>query len=252
MRKTLRIILYVLSIVAICFFLAAIVTIIVLLIKTNNDTYSDVSDYWQMAYYLFSILGGVGALLAVIVALFKDSILGWMNRPDLEINTNGVKFTRNQNNTLIDEYTSDVVIKNRGLAGAFVCQLVIVAFKYNEDRKKEMLHDISRFSEKTVKVDGKDSFTISNKPVSIRIIQLSNPQINGTPEGGNDSCPILNILDLKESADLFKRGMYEIEYEIRSDKEVLSSFSIFVDWVGDWSDDPQKMIDDKKLEIKKI
>ena len=61
-----------LSAIVVLFFIAAIVVLVVLGVKTYHYSFEQVKDSWTVAYYSFSVLGGVGALLAVVVALFND------------------------------------------------------------------------------------------------------------------------------------------------------------------------------------
>lgn len=252
-RKLIRGAIYVLSVLVVIFFIFAIVEVAVLLRRTNQEGYYYLSDRWQMYYYAFSILGGVGALLAVVVALFKDGIVGWLKRPDLSVACDLLKPIYNKDRSALDAYSYSIEVKNKGLSGAFTCNLVMVSVKYQKDRKPDLIQDIIPFSESVVKADTKDSFTISNKAVMIEVVRLGNPSNSGVPQGDANAKPILDILGSNLPPDYYEKGLYEIEYEIRCGNDVLSEFSIRIDWVGgEWIDDVARMKNEKKLEVVKI
>ena len=120
---------------------AGIVAIAVLLLTTPTISHGSAAttDPWQACYYVFTIIGSIGTLSAVIVALYKEELMSWINSPDLEFTLieNGlIANFDSQVGQSPDSYECSIRIANHGTYTAIGCRAYIQTVKYNKNRRE--------------------------------------------------------------------------------------------------------------------
>lgn len=210
-------------------------------------------DPWQLANYLFGIIGAIGTLLAVIVALAKEAIMKWLYSPDLRVSLvdNGITEVIANENQRVPEANSfecHVRIENNGSLAAIGCKAYV----------SEIRHGKSKSNLKTVKdLRNKQMRWISAEvdipvgiPSKIKLFEIVNPNSVGTPQGGvdNQKCQItFNGCELKNSQS--EKGFWEIDYFVSCKNGDVSKFVATIDWNGEFKSRATDMIDVLKVQI---
>lgn len=103
--------------------------------------YVDDGGTQNTIYYTFEIVGGVGTLFAVIIALFNNDLQRLYHRPNIKIDLIPATLgsdTRAQGQQLqVNKYFRNLCIKNEGDIQASECELYIESIKINDRVVKE-------------------------------------------------------------------------------------------------------------------
>lgn len=249
-------------IVCLLFFLliiAGIFVVVVLLLTAPRISYgiSVTTDPWLACYYTFTIIGSVGTLSAVIVALYKEELIRWINSPDLEFIKVGNGLVANNDSQVgvaPDNYECSIRVVNKGTSIAMGCKVFVHVLKYNKNGNHDRLKPDNK-----VKNKKQLTWTSSNVdipvdiPSDIMLFQILNPNQLGTPQAGNATQNpkiVLNGYQLpKEKSE---KGLWEIEYYITMRNGNVSKFLVIIDWDGSWSDSEEDMLDKVKIELKQL
>lgn len=239
--------------------IAGIVTIVVLLSTTPKLSHGNAesTDPWRAGYYVFAIIGSVATLAAVIVALYKEEFMRWINSPDLEFSLIGNGLVANNDSQVgvtPDNYECSIRITNKGTSIATGCKVFIHALKYNKNRNKERLKPDNKVKNK------KQLFWTSANvdipvdiPSDIMLFQILNPNKIGTPQVGNATQnPKIVLNGCQLAKDKSEKGMWEIEYYISMKSGNVCKFLLTIDWDGSWCDNEDDMLDKVKIELKKL
>lgn len=93
-------------------------------IKTANEY-----DPWLISYYLFQIIGAIGTVMAVVVALSKEAIMKWLYSPSLEISLvdNGVteNIPETQRVPVATSFECLACVDNKGSLAALGCRVYV-------------------------------------------------------------------------------------------------------------------------------
>lgn len=239
--------------------LAGITSVVVLLITTPKLTHGDVktTDPWQACYYVFTIIGSIGTLSAVIVALYKEELMRWINSPDLEFSLieNGlVANNESQVGVAPDNYECCVRITNKGTAIATGCKVFVHALKYNKNSNRERLKPDNKVQNKKQLTWTSGNVDIPvDIPNDIMLFQILNPNQLGTPQAGSvNQNPKIILNGYQLQKDKSEKGLWEVEYYITMRSGNVSKFLLIVNWDGTWSDNREDMLDKVKLELKKL
>jgi len=98
-------------------------------------------SFGEFLYYIASILSMFATFAAVIVALFKDEIMKWFKRPNVDVslvNENGFEenLDLNQKNPQAKAYICSLKLENIGNVEALQCQLFISEVRIRKNDKK--------------------------------------------------------------------------------------------------------------------
>ena len=214
---------------------------------------SDSYDAWLLAYYFFAIIGSIGTILAVVVALFKESIMKWLYKPRLIVTPvdNGLMEILDENTRVPEavSYQCHVSIENIGSLVAMGCRVFISDIKYSKTANKRDC--------KTIKnAKNKQLYWISNEvdlPVGIankiKLFDIVNPGSVGTPQSDNLHPPIIKFngctLPVKQS----QKGCWEIDYYISCKNGDVMKFYTIIEWNGEFKSRATDMSEILKIQI---
>lgn len=239
--------------------LAGIVAIVVLLFTTPKLAHgnTETTDPWQACYYVFTIIGSIGTLAAVVVALYKEELMRWLNSPDLEyalIEGGLVANNDSQVGAVPDNYECSVRISNKGTTIATGCKAYVHSLKFNKNRNHERLKPDNKVQNKKQLMWTSSNVDIPvDIPSDIMLFQILNPNKIGTPQSGNaNQNPKIELNGYQLTKDKSEKGLWEIEYYITMKSGNVSKFLLTVDWDGSWSDNEEDMLDKVKIELKKL
>ena len=241
------------------FILGGIVAIVVLLLTTPKISHGSaaITDPWQACYYVFTIIGSIGTLSAVIVALYKEELMRWINSPDLDFEKIGnglVAINDSQVGVAPDNYECSIRIINKGTSIATGCKIFIHSLKYNKNRNYDRLKSDNKVQNKKQLTWTSGNVDIPvNIPSDILLFQIMNPNQIGTPQTGVAAqMPRIVLNGYQLAKDKSEKGLWEIEYYITMRSGNVSKFLLTIDWDGSWSDNEEDMLDKVKIDLKKL
>lgn len=258
-RKIVKKAIFIVCVLFLLLVFAGIMAIIMLMSTTPKLTHGNAvaTDPWQACYYVFTIIGSIGTLSAVVVALYKEELMRWINSPDLEFSLieNGLVANKDsQVGVAPDYYECCIRISNKGTMIATGCKVFVHSLKYNKNGNRERLKADNRVQNKKQLTWTSGNVDIPvDIPSDIMLFQIMNPNQLGTPQSGNaiqNPKIILNGYQLHK--DKAEKGLWEIEYYITMKSGNVSKFLLIVDWDGVWSDNEEDMLDKVKIELKKL
>lgn len=239
--------------------LSGLVSIGILLFTTPKISHGSTAstDPWQACYYVFTIVGSIGTLSAVVVALYKEELMSWINSPDLEFSLieNGLLANYDsQVGQSPDSYECSIRIANHGTYTAIGCKAYIQTIRYNKNRNRDRLRALNIISNKKQLMWTGPSVDIPlDLPSDIMLFQILNPNQLGTPQSGSAiQSPKIVLNGYQLHKDKAEKGLLEIEYYITMKSGNVSKFLLTVDWDGTWSDNEEDMLDKVKIELKKL
>lgn len=227
-------------IVICCIIAAALMVVPIILIfhfgmKTPNP------DIAQLIYYSAAVVGGMGALYAVIIALFGSMIKDFLYAEDiqLDMSENELCEDREDNdeeNVVVRKYYTKLCITNIGRKKIRNCELKIKDITYGE----------------TVQARQRSVFgkTVSSRPVphnvEKKIALLQNQSIEwpvlyihpdvraGLPEQEEVTLRHCEIVGFNLHERESRQGVWRIKYMLQSSEKVLKEFELEVSWTGQW------------------
>lgn len=239
--------------------IVGIVAIVALLLTTPKLSHgnTETTDPWQACYYVFTIIGSIGTLSAVIVALYKEELMRWINSPDLEFSLidNGlVANNDSQVGIAPDNYECSIRIVNKGTSIAIGCKAFVHALKYNKNGNHNRLKPDNKVQNKKQLTWTSNNVDIPvDIPSDIMLFQILNPNQIGTPQAGNATQnPRIVLNGYQLSKDKSEKGLWEIEYYITMRSGNVSKFLLTIDWDGSWSDSEEDMLDKVKIDLKQL
>lgn len=192
--------------------------IIVIWYCFSTTTLKETNAYepWLLANYLFNILGAIGTLLAVIVALAKEAIMKWLYSPDLQVDLvdDGISEVISNEEQRVPEassYECYISVENIGSLAAFGCKAYISDIKYGKLKNKTKTINTQKnkqMSWLSAEVDMPVGI-----PSKIQLFNIINPNNLGTPQtSDNNQKSLINFngCDLNDSQ--LHSGYWEINY----------------------------------------
>lgn len=195
------------------------------------------------SYYFFQILGGIGTCMAVVVALFKDSIKTFIWHPkfNFELLEEGIieVINHNDNNPTADSYKGILRVMNDGNDSAKRCEITIEKIEYAQ-RGTNVFDTIHDFKGKR-RVDwGSDSIIIpKGKFRDIDLYKITKAtRLPQEGNGGNQPAePESYLIDLygPEIEDKYRKaGKLRICYCLSYDDGLFRNFTLSIDGDGLW------------------
>lgn len=217
---------------------------------SNNSTY----DSWQIAYYFFGIIGAIGTVLAVIVALAKESIMRWLYSPNLnvELVDNGITEIINLESSdvpISSSFECYVSVENNGRLAAIGCKAFINDIKHGKttsniktikNARKKQIHWLAAEVDMPVGI-----------PNKLKLFEIVNPNSVGTPQPGNNNIApkiLFNGCDLTDN--YVKKGYWEVAYFITCKNGEVSKFNLSVEWNGEYKSRATEMTEVLKIQLK--
>ena len=217
----------------------------------KQETY----DPWQITYYFFQVLGTIGTLLAVVVALAKEAIMKWLYSPTLEVSLINEGITENidNENQRVPEANSFECyanIENCGSLAALGCKIFISDVKFG--KSKSNLKSINSLKNKQLKWTSVEVDMPIGIPSRIRLFEIVNPNSMGTPQDGlskRKSRISFNGCELK--SHYLEKGVWVFDYFITCKNGEVSKFGITIEWNGEFKSRATDMADVLKVQIEK-
>lgn len=216
---------------------------------------TDVSyDLWLILYYVFHIIGAVGTLLAVIVALTKESIMKWLYAPALKVSPLDDFITEifpkgNQKVPVASSFEYYVKIENNGSLAAFNCKTYISDIKHGNSINKA--RSIKNAKCKPLRWTSLDFDIPVNIPTKIKLFEITNPDFIGTPSENNDNQkPIIRFNGCELKKHQLEKGVWIIEYYISCKNGEPKSFIATIEWNGEFKSRAQEMAEELTVQIK--
>ena len=205
-------------------------------------------DPWLISYYVFQIIGAIGTVMAVIVALSKEAIMKWLYSPSLRIVLvdNGISEIFPNENQRVPEASSFecyVNVENIGSIAAFGCKVHISDAKYGKSKQNA----------KSIKSSYKQLFWTSQNvdipigiPSKIRLFEIINPNSVGTPTSSseqNTKKPSINFNGCNLKKHQTEKGVWIFEYYISCKNGEAKKFKATIEWNGEFKSRDRDMAD---------
>lgn len=237
-----------LAVCVICVFIG----IVIGLLSTKNAWLcldnTKVYGIWELLYYVFSIIGAIGTVSAVIVALAKETILRMIHHPDINIRFNeefGIseEIDIEQQNPETETYDCVLKISNVGTVAARSCEVYIDQVSY-ADKKGKTLHPLKDYQGKS-KLWWEASLVEIPAGLSkeIRLFHIDSPNSNVVPGAVPITACYLELNGFKLKDRKAQKGYWEITYYISHDNGEHKHFKLTIDWNGEWKSRKTEMKD---------
>ena len=204
-------------------------------------------------YYTITTFGVFATFLTVIVALFKDDIIGlfkrvrfkfnFMENKELHEETENIQGTKRAT-----KYYSVSNLTNIGNISADNCKLFIDRIIFNADNRSDI---ILAESKSISLLDSKERLYIpSQGKIPLHLFELLRPQKSSTPDGQqNDTPPKLKILGHPD-INVDKGGEWKCSYSFHSSSmQKPQRFEVKISWDGNWEDRLTEMVSNLKIEL---
>ncbi len=203
-------------------------------------------DPWIISNYVFQIIGAIGTVLAVIVALAKEAIMKWLYSPSLRIELvdNGISEILPNDNQRVPEasaFECYINIENIGSIAAFGCKVHI----------SDVKHGKSKQNVKSIKAPYKQLFWTSQNvdipigiPTKIRLFELANPNSIGTPSSEQSiKKPSINFNGCDFKKHQTEKGVWIFDYYITCKNGEAKRFKATIEWNGEFKSRAADMTD---------
>lgn len=204
------------------------------------------------------IAGALASFSAVLVALFKESILRFIHGPRFEIiePAEGVSLkevTKDHNTKEVISLYYDVGVKNAGGGVATDCTIEPCEIKYRANQGNNF-HSKKRntaFSEITWKSENKD--LSSGVTREVRLFEIKPPSKSEYPngEGAQERCK-LSIWGCRITGIEIRKGEWEITYFIASKNGVQKKFRLNINWNGEFCSNTNDISDCITVNLREI
>lgn len=255
-KNIIKWLLYIIGIIFFLFILLGILIIAILLCKTSEYKFEEHTNPWEASYYCFTIIGTIGTLSAVIVALAKERIMNWIFSPSLEItpiDENVIASFSGQGGTTPDTYDYNIRITNRGTLAAIGCKANISEVRYKKSKNQGKLKTVANCKKQPLRWLAKDVDLLVDIPAELMLFQITNPNQLGTPQATSLQVkPKIEINGCQLPTKKDGQGYWIIDYYINSKNGSVTRFQLTIDWEGVWNDNQEEMQDSITVELKKL
>ena len=213
-----------------------------------------VYDPWQIANYFFGIIGSIGTLLAVIVALVKEAIMKWLYSPSLNVTLvdNGITENIANENQRVPEassYECYARIENTGSIAAIGCKIFISEIKYGKSQTS--LKSLQNIKNKQLRWISSEVDMPVNIPNKIKLFEIVNPNSMGTPSGSSEDLdPTISFNGCELKSSQIKKGFWDVSYFISCKNGDVTKFNATIDWQGVFKSRATDMSEVLKIQIK--
>ncbi|MBR4583329.1 MAG: hypothetical protein IKO34_05895 [Bacteroidales bacterium] len=215
----------------------------------------DKYDPWLLANYLFNILGAIGTLLAVIVALAKEAIMKWLYSPDLQVTLadNGIIeiIDENQKVPEASSFECHINIENNGSLAAFGCKAYISEIKYGKTKEKAKAIKPLKNEQMTWMSSSEVDMPVGI-PSKIKLFDIMNPNRLGTPQPeDNNQKPQISFNGCDLNNLQIHNGYWMVDYFISCKNGEASKFVVTIEWNGEFKSRATDMEDVLIVKIEK-
>lgn len=206
-----------------------------------------------------NILVAITSVLAIVVALFKESILKVLNHPQLEVQLleDGIveNIDREQQNPKTESYQCLLEVNNKGNIVAESTEIVVEEVKFSKRSFTELQSLRGLRGKKKLYWNPSNVDLPPYIPKEIELFNIACPNNYGTPNvPSSESIDKLKIkfngLDLKLRES--KKGFWQIKYYINFKNGSSVRFILKVEWDGTWKNRKTEMKDVLKVNLEKL
>lgn len=219
----------------------------------SNTTFECKASYdpWDIAEKIFQIIGAIGTILAVIVALTKEAIMKWLYAPSLTTSLidNGVteNIPDNQRVPEANSFECLACVDNKGSLAALGCKVYISDIKYG--KSKANIKSIKNSGSKQLRWTSQGVDIPIGIPSRIKLFEIINPNSIGTPGKEMVTNPRISFNGLELKSHFLEKGYWRIEYYISCKNGNAFKFVLNVDWTGEFKSRATDMADVLKVQI---
>lgn len=221
--------------------------------SATNIEPAEAYDPWEISGHFFEIIGAVGTILAVIVALSKESIMKWLYAPALKTSLVDDGITENipnENQRVPEASTFECYIRidNSGSLAALGCRMYISDIKFG--RLRSNVKSVKNLSNRQLKWSAPNVDIPVGIPSKVRLFEIVNPNSIGTPSSdtvGKNPTIVFNGCELKKNQS--EKGVWVIEYYISSRNGDAKTFTATVEWNGEFKSRATDMSEVLKVQI---
>lgn len=203
---------------------------------------------WDLIYYMFSILAALGTWAAVVVAIWKDSIIRLFYHPDIKLclsDSNGYseEVDTSQQTPQAEVYNCILKISNNGSVPAKCCEVILTNIGY-ATKKGNTLKPLKDFSAHSNKLWWESPFVeIPNKiSKEILLFHIDAPGSSVTPTASSSNAHIdINGFKLKDKNSM--KGYWELSYYLGYENGERKQFMLSIEWTGEWKTRKTEMQD---------
>jgi hypothetical protein len=211
--------------------------------------------------YIFNIVAAIGTVLAVVVALFKESIskIIWRPKivPSLSNSEDGFdeKIIEDQQTPEALNYSSNVSFVNRGSSDAIQCELHVskvmyaknATHKFKEVRTKTANNIVLWGREKNVTID----IPVERKKETELFRIMPQNQMT-TPDNNNrDESSYIIIHGFSLDPKNRSKGIWQIDYYLKYKLGNSVGFTVTISWDGSWKSRKSEMKDCLTIKLEK-
>lgn len=211
----------------------------------------DFYDPWDIAVKLFQIIGSVGTVLAVIVALTKEAIMRWLYTPSLTTSLIDSGITENISETQrvpeANSFECFASIDNKGSLAALGCRVYVNNVKYG--KSKNNIKSIKNSGGKQLRWTSQMVDIPIGIPSRISLFEIVNPNSVGTPGKETAENPKISFNGLELKNYYLEKGFWAIEYYISCKNGNASKFVLNVEWTGEFKSRATDMAEVLKVQI---
>lgn len=205
-------------------------------------------DSWLITSYVFSIIGSMGTVAAVIVALFKEEFFKRIYAPKVKVSLidNGfvecLKDAR-QDTPVSEKYECVVNIINEGRQAAFDCKSLVSDIRYSLAANGNM-STINSLSRKNLAWTSDNVILPVGVPNRLVLFTINNPGLFGTPSESSQQKPKILFNGCELSDHYLEKGCWELDYFITYQNGGVKKFRLTIEWNGDFKS--------RKTEMKEV
>lgn len=233
-------------------FALGITSIIVLVVLSATNGFDSVNCWWMVLYYSFAVIGAIGTFLAVYVALNKEQLTRLLYSPEFHFDkaTGNPQPIYSKNNQIIEKYSQYLTISNKSDAEAVDCVIEVVQVLCDKNHKQKF-KVIPILGQNPVKLNREQDGLISKQaPIDFLLFEVNNPNADTQPEVTASSPASIQFSGFSIDSSYLSMGRYRIEYRLRCKDGYTTHFKVEVDWIGEWTEDKNEMLE--KFETKII
>lgn len=213
-------------------------------------------DYY---YYSINTIQTVATIAAVIVALFKETILCKLRYPvcKMELIDDGIieVIDSEQPDPKANAYECFVKINNVGKSAVHGGEIIIsqVSHAFRKDHEKKIIRNLTKsrlkWESSRVTIPPKNS-------KEILLFKITSPQNYGTPSAlDTQYSPTGTFLDfngMKLAPQVTRRGVWDITFCLNYERGNVKHFMLSIEWDGTWKNRKTEMKEVLKINLKEI
>ncbi len=202
-----------------------------------------------------NVVVAITSVLAILVALFKESILRRLNHPvmDVQLLEEGIveNIDREQQNPKTDSYECLIEINNIGNITAEAVDVVVEEVRYSKKDKTDLKQLRGVTGSKKLMWDSSSEELLPLIPKEVKLFTIVSPDNFGTPAKTDKEELRIKFNGIDLHLRQSQKGYWKVKYYIKHKNGKSVHFSLFVDWDGSWKNRKTEMKDVLKVRLEK-